>query len=427
MNSTDTFFGLGLAPNLLERLEKLNFVNPTPIQFKSIPVALKGEDLIGIAQTGTGKTLSFSLPMMQRLASLNKRGLILCPTRELALQVDKTLQKIGHALKLRTATIIGGVRIDRQIAALRKNPHILVATPGRLIDHLQQKTITLDQMGILVMDEADRMLDMGFLPQIKQILESMPAKRQTLLFSATMPPGVSKIARQYMQQPVRVEVAPAGTTADKIDQELFVVPRYQKMALLERLLDEYFGTVLVFSRTKHGAKKIAQAVNKLGHSATELHSNRTLGQRKRSLEGFKTGKYRVMVATDIAARGIDVKDIELVINYDLPDSADDYVHRIGRTGRAGKEGKAISFANPDQSRDVNAIEKLIQIRIPIASVPHEVKNIAPKKGENTHTPQRRGGGAPQRGGGSSQRRRPRRGSGGGRRNSNRSNTSRRRK
>ncbi|MDP2691479.1 MAG: DEAD/DEAH box helicase [bacterium] len=369
MSNNETFYGLGIAPNMLKRLDELKFVTPTPIQMKAIPIGIRGEDMIGIAQTGTGKTLAFSIPMIQRLAAAKSNGLVICPTRELAIQVDETLQKIGGPFKLRTALIIGGANMNWQVKAIQRRPHIIVATPGRLIDHLEQKTISLKQVGVLVLDEADRMLDMGFEPQIKKILLEVPEHRQTMLFSATMPAKIAQMARSYMKSPLRVEVAPSGTTAELVEQELFVVPRNQKLALLEKILEQYSGTVLVFCRTKFGAKKVTSVVNKMGHRAAEIHGNRTQNQRMSALEGFKSGRYRVLVATDIAARGIDVTGIELVVNYDLPENSEDYVHRIGRTARAGSSGKAISFACPEQSRDVNAIENLIKIRLPITPLP----------------------------------------------------------
>ena len=364
-NPHDTFYGLGIAPALLKQLDSLSFVKPTPIQYKAIPIGIKGEDMIGIAQTGTGKTLAFSIPMIQRLSALKRQGLVICPTRELALQVDETLKKVGGPVGLKTTVVIGGTNIKPQIRALKAKPNVIVATPGRLIDHLEQRTFNLNNVGVLVLDEADRMLDMGFEPQIKKIMAGLPEQRQTMLFSAT----ISQIARKYMAKPLRVEVAPAGSTTEQVEQELFVVPRNQKMALLAELLLEYRGTVLVFSRTKHGAKKMTRVLNKIGHKAAEIHSNRSLNQRQEDLAGFKSGKYRVLVATDIAARGIDVTEIELVINYDLPDNTEDYVHRIGRTGRASHSGRAISFACPEQSRDVKAIEKLINIRLPVLPLP----------------------------------------------------------
>lgn len=389
-----SFYGLGIAPGMLQHLESINFTVPTPIQYKSIPIGIKGEDLIGIAQTGTGKTLAFTIPLIQRISATKKQGLILCPTRELALQVNETLNKVGGTFGLKTAVIIGGANMQRQIKKLKSKTHVIVATPGRVLDLLQQKSLSLEKIGILILDEADRMLDMGFEPQIKRIMQHVPDERQTMLFSATMPGKIAEIARKYMAKPLRVEVAPAGTTAEKIEQELFVVPKPQKMDLLLRLLDEYQGTVLVFSRTKYGAKKIARVLNKIGHTAAELHSNKTLNQRKRALEGFKNGQYRVMVATDIAARGIDVTEIELVINYDLPDNSEDYVHRIGRTGRAGNTGKAISFASPEQSRDVDAIESLIKTQLPIIPLPEDIaeaaKNTPPEPSRRTHSNRSRG-------------------------------------
>jgi ATP-dependent RNA helicase RhlE len=325
---------------------------------------------MGIAQTGTGKTLAFGIPMIQRLAQdKGAKGLIILPTRELAVQVDEALNKIGRPIGLKTAILIGGENIGKQIRQLRNNPHIIIATPGRLIDHLEQKTVRLDGVCMLVLDEADRMLDMGFAPQIKKILVTVPHKRQTMLFSATMPQEIVQIANSYMQLPVRVEVAPAGTAAQLVTHELFFVHKQDKMALLQNLLNEYKGSILIFSRTKFGAKKIAAQLVRAGHKAAEIHSNRSLNQRLEALNGFKLGKYRVLVATDIAARGIDVLGIEVVINFDLPEQAGDYVHRIGRTGRAEHSGHAISFATPEQKFDVRAIERLIKKQLPVSPTP----------------------------------------------------------
>lgn len=365
LSTPNSFHGLGLAPRLLEILEQKGFKSPTPIQAQAIPIAIEGKDLMGIAQTGTGKTLGFGLPMIQRIAQSKTKGLVLLPTRELALQVNEALQSIGNILGLKTSVLIGGENMHRQLVSLRRDPHMVIATPGRLIDHLQQKSIGLSKVGILVLDEADRMLDMGFAPQLKQILEHVPKERQTMLFSATMPPEIISIAAKYMKLPMRVEVAPQGTTASKVTQEIIFVDRLGKLDQLKKILAEYKGSTLVFSRTKHGAKKIAQAVRNMGHTASEIHSNRSLSQRLEALKGFKLGKYRVLVATDIAARGIDVTGIELVLNYDLPENPSDYVHRIGRTARAGEAGHAISLATPDQKRDVRDIERLIKKQLPI--------------------------------------------------------------
>ena len=369
MQSHSSFYGLGIAPNILAVIGKLGFKSPTPIQEKSIPPAIEGKDLIGIAQTGTGKTLAFGIPMVQSTLK-GGRGLIVLPTRELALQVEEAIRRVGNSLGIRTAILIGGESSYRQIQALRRNPQIVIGTPGRIIDHLEQKTLSLVNVNILVLDEADRMLDMGFAPQLKRIFQAIPKERQTLLFSATMPDNIVTMARANMKFPTRIEIAPSGTTADKISQELFFVHKNDKSRLLEKVLGEYRGSVLLFSRTKFGAKRIVSAIRALGYTVAEIHSNRSLGQRKEALEGFRNGRYKILVATDIASRGIDVKGIELVLNYDLPQSPEDYVHRIGRTGRMGGVGHAISFATPDQKGDVRLIERLIRKALPLRALPH---------------------------------------------------------
>jgi len=396
------FYGLGIAPKLLDTLDKLHFTVPTPIQEKAIPVAIEGNDVIGVAQTGTGKTLAFGIPMLQRLAISKGVGLIVLPTRELAIQVDEALHGIGSCLGLRTAVLIGGASMNLQINDIRRDPHVIVATPGRLLDHLEQKTIGLSKVAILVLDEADRMLDMGFAPQIRRILAVVPKDRQTMLFSATMPSDIVKIAQQHMKLPLQVEVAPSGTAAERVEHELYVVPMSAKNRLLEKVLAEYHGTVLVFTRTKHGAKKLTRFVKHLGNTAAEIHSNRSLAQRRDALDGFKKGAYRVLIATDIAARGIDVTGIELVINYDLPSTAEDYIHRIGRTGRAGLAGKAISFAMPDQRSDVMAIERLLKMRLPVTRLPELPPDRVvpiPKYNDDRGNRPFRGGGRPPRSGG----------------------------
>ncbi|OGG43152.1 hypothetical protein A3G50_02975 [Candidatus Jorgensenbacteria bacterium RIFCSPLOWO2_12_FULL_42_11] len=368
MKQSSGFYNLGIAPNILEILGKLGFETPTPIQEKSIPSSIEGKDLVGIAQTGTGKTLAFAIPMIQAALS-GKSGLVVLPTRELALQVNKVFDEIGGPLRVKTAVLIGGESIRRQIFSLQRNPHIVIGTPGRIIDHLQQKTVSFRNVKILVLDEADRMLDMGFAPQLKQILQEVPRERQTMLFSATMPQDIFKMAQTYMKLPLRVEIARPGTTVDKVTQELFFVNKPDKPRLLEKILYEYRGSVLVFSRTKFNAQRIAANVRAMGHTAAEIHSNRSLDQRREALDGFRNGKYRVLVATDIAARGIDVKGIELVLNFDLPQSSNDYVHRIGRTARAGGAGHAISFATPDQRNDIRDIERLIRATLPLSKLP----------------------------------------------------------
>lgn len=362
-HDTMTFYGLGIAPKLLEMLEKNGLTTPTPIQAKTIPLAIEGKDLIGIAQTGTGKTLAFGIPMLQNIARLRTKGLILVPTRELAAQVDEVLMQYGKGFGLRTAVVVGGASMSTQSRALQNNPHIVIATPGRLIDHLSKRGTLLQGIGILVLDEADRMLDMGFAPQIKIILAQVPKKRQTMLFSATMPSSIVAIANQHMSLPLRVEIDRPGTTVKDVDQEVIFLTVDDKRVMLGKLLERYPGSILVFSRTKWGATKLAIAIRNMGHAVSEIHSNRSLGQRKAAIDGFKNGRHRILVATDIAARGIDISNIELVINYDLPGTPEDYVHRIGRTARAGKKGKAISFATPDQQRDVRDIERLIQTQL----------------------------------------------------------------
>ncbi|MFC1752251.1 DEAD/DEAH box helicase [Thermoproteota archaeon] len=364
-----SFDGLGIAPKILEMLDQMKFTIPTPIQRKTIPIAIEDKDIIGVAQTGTGKTLAFAIPIIQRLPQKKKRCLVLVPTRELAVQVDEAFQQLSSLFGLRTVVIIGGASMGEQLRKLRRNPQIIIATPGRLADHLNQRTLRLSDVGVLVLDEADRMLDMGFKPQIENIIKHIPRDRQTMLFSATIPGDVLRIATAHMKLPVHIEVAPSGTTAEKIVQELFIVKRNAKRGLLSKILKQYHGPVLLFARTKMDAHQITRFLKGINCRAAEIHSNRSLGQRRQALEGFKSGKYRVLVATDIASRGIDVVGIELVINYDLPDDTENYVHRIGRTARAGHEGRAISFATPEQGSDVRNIENLIKAPLPISEHP----------------------------------------------------------
>lgn len=364
-----SFNGLGLAPNILSVLNTLGITAPTPIQLRAIPQAVEGRDVIGVAQTGTGKTFAFGLPLLQKIALDEGTALVLVPTRELALQVYENLTPFGRALSLTAAVLIGGASMGKQIQDLRYKPRVIIATPGRLLDHMEQKTISLSSVTMLVLDEADRMLDMGFWPQIKAILSAVPHERQTMLFSATLSREIGELAHKHMKTPTSIEVAPPGTTAEKVSQEFFFVRKNEKLQLLESILAARGGSTIVFSRTKHGAKKIAKVVQAMGHTVTEIHSNRSLAQRKMAMEGFKNGRYRVLVATDIAARGIDVKGIELVVNYDMPASTEDYVHRIGRTARAGAEGHAISFVMPDERHALRHIERLIRKQVRISQLP----------------------------------------------------------
>lgn len=359
--TSPTFEATGLSSLLVASLNAAGIHTPTPIQELAIPLALTGRDVIGIAQTGTGKTLAFGLPILEKLRGTRGKALIVVPTRELALQVEESIRRVQSLTRanMPAVVLIGGAPMRPQVEALRRFPRIIVATPGRLQDHINQRTVSLADVDTLVLDEADRMLDMGFHRQIVRILESLPAKRQTMLFSATMSPEITKLAAQYLDAPERVEAARQGTSPDQIDQEICYVGPDRKPEVLELLLLKHHGSVLVFSRTKHGAAKLTKHLGRIGHNAAEIHSNKSLNQRRNALDGFKAGKFRVLVATDIAARGIDVHDIELVINYDLPDVTEDYIHRIGRTGRAGKSGLAVSLASHDQYKDVADIERLM--------------------------------------------------------------------
>jgi ATP-dependent RNA helicase RhlE len=390
-----SFFGLGIAPKILDILARIKFKSPTPIQFKAIPLAIEGKDVIGIAQTGTGKTHAFAIPMVQRLVRTPGVGLVLAPTRELAIQIDEAFHRLVLPFGMKTACLIGGALMNGQLQALRKNPRIITATPGRLLDHMSQWNFIPDDVVMLVLDEADRMLDMGFAPQITKILHFLPKNRQTMLFSATIPREIMEIAAKYMKLPVSVEIAPSGTTAEHVTQELFIVKKENKPRLLSKLLVQYHGAVLLFSRTKYNARKIMILIRNLGYTAAEMHSNRSLLQRREALNGFKSGRYKVLVATDIAARGIDVTGIELVINYDLPEDAENYVHRIGRTARAGCRGHAISFATPNQGRDVRDIEKIIRSALPLSKHPEippeefvEPGREAPQRNLKRHQSQR---------------------------------------
>ncbi|MCG2690120.1 DEAD/DEAH box helicase [Candidatus Parcubacteria bacterium] len=366
----DCFCDLGLNQKLLAILEQKGFAIPTPIQSQVIPMALEGKDVIGIAQTGTGKTLAFALPIIQHLTQNMGQCLIMVPTRELALQVEKEFLSFGRSLGLHCVAVIGGVSQHAQVRALKNNPQVVIATPGRLADLMKQGHYRLNNVKIIILDEADRMLDIGFLPEIKHILQTAPKEKQTMLFSATMSREITTIAVNFMKMPQRIEVSPQGTAPQTVEHEVFIIRKSEKVRLLDSLLQTYQEeTTLIFSRTKHGAKKIARDVRFMGHTATEIHGNRSQVQRKAALDGFSEGKFRVMIATDIASRGIDVKDITLVINFDMPDDLESYVHRIGRTGRAGKSGKAISFVLPEQRSELRKVERLIKQALPVSALP----------------------------------------------------------
>lgn len=369
------FSGLELIEPLRRAISAEGYTAPTPIQAQSIPHLLKGRDLLGVAQTGTGKTAAFVLPMLQNLTASSQgrpqsgrpRALILAPTRELAVQIGDSVRAYGKFLNIRGTNIFGGAPMGKQIKALQDGVDIVIATPGRLMDLLNQKKLRLDAVEIFVLDEADRMLDIGFAPAIKRIVRETPDDRQTMLFSATFNKDVAKMAEQYLYEPVRIEVERAGSSNKDVEHELIVIEQEDKTRVLKKILNDFDGTVLVFSRTRHGARKLSRIVRDNGHTAAELHADRTLEQRRNALQGFKDGRFRVLVATDIAARGIDVKDIGMVLNFDVPKSAEDYVHRTGRTGRAGSKGHAVTLVTPEQGNEVRGIEKLIQFELPLSS------------------------------------------------------------
>src|SRR6266516_680847 len=356
------FSQLGLAPAQLRACESLGYSEPTPIQTKSIPVILTGRDLIGCAETGTGKTAAFLLPIIQRITELPRPGvrvLVLAPTRELALQIEKNYGELNTAKSNRSVTIIGGANMTRQIDGLRKRACVVIATPGRLLDLMERGAIQLSTVEVLVLDEADRMLDMGFLPAIRRVLAALPPKRQTLLFSATMSSEIEQLARSTMKAPKLIEVSPRGQAAIMVEQMAYPVAQESKTALLLDLLErERFERVLVFTRTRRGAERLSHILSARDHSVNRIHADRTQSQRESALRGFRDGRTRVLVATDIAARGIDVDAVSHVINYDVPGAAEDYVHRIGRTGRAGNQGRAITIVTPVDELSMRAIERL---------------------------------------------------------------------
>ena len=361
-----TFSGLGIAEPLRRALAAANYTQPTPIQAQAIPELLAGKDLLGIAQTGTGKTAAFALPILQRLAETHEpparrsaRVLILAPTRELALQIGESIRAYGRFLGLRHTVVLGGVGLRPQVKALARGVDVLIATPGRLLDLAKQGHVKLQTTTTLVLDEADRMLDMGFINDIRKIVAALPRQRQSLLFSATMPREIAHLAKSILDEPVRVEVRPTKVAVERIDQRVFFVERAGKRDLLVRLLaDRELSRVIVFTRTKHGADRLARQLGRSGSSAEALHGNKTQGARQAALARFKDGRSRVLVATDIAARGIDVDGVTHVVNFDLPNEPESYVHRIGRTARAGALGVALSFCAPEERRQLRAIETL---------------------------------------------------------------------
>ncbi|BDG08724.1 DEAD/DEAH box helicase [Anaeromyxobacter paludicola] len=368
-----SFAELNLSEKTQQALRRAGFEHPTPIQAQAIPPALAGHDVIGTAATGTGKTAAFLLPILERLSAGPRatRALVLAPTRELAIQIGEELERFGHGRHVRGAVVIGGVGMGNQAAAFREGREVIVATPGRLVDHLAQGTARLADVEVLVLDEADRMLDMGFKPQLDRILAKLPRDRQTLLFSATTGGEVAEFARRHLREPVRVEVTRSGTTAERAEQQVYLASQDEKVPLLLALLEVDDESTLVFTRTKHRADKVARLLERAGHKVSRIHANRSQGQRRAALDGFKDGTFRVLVATDIAARGIDVAEIGHVVNFDLPHVAEDYVHRVGRTARAAASGRASSFASPEELPLLRGIEKLTRRELRRAAVPRE--------------------------------------------------------
>jgi len=396
------FTKLSLGPNFLRGVQAMGYTEPTPIQLRAIPAVLSGKDLIASAQTGTGKTAAFALPILTMLGIHKKEGprvLVLEPTRELAAQVETAFRDFGRFSDLRATVLHGGVGYGRQRSELRAGTDIVVATPGRLMDFLQEGELRLTSLQTLVLDEVDRMLDMGFIHDVKKIIAKCPTRRQTLFFSATVPPEIAAVASFALKDPVRVEIGASRTITTLITHAIYTVHQEQKFELLLALLSSIdFNSVLIFSRTKHGADRIARRLREANHSVAVLHANRSQNQRMEALEGFRSGRYEVMVATDIAARGIDVAGVTHVINYDVPENPEDYVHRIGRTGRALAVGDAFTLATPENNSDVRAIERFIGQEIPRLKLEgfayKSASDFPPRPAQ-----QARKGGGGQRGGG----------------------------
>ena len=417
--SSVTFSSLGLTETILRALRTRGYAEPTPIQQQAIPRLLAGEDLLGIAQTGTGKTAAFALPVLQQLAADRERArphapraLVLAPTRELAVQIHDDFRDYGAGLRLRQTVILGGVGQRPQVAALAKRIDIVVATPGRLLDLFEQGHVRLDRIAFFILDEADRMLDMGFIHDVRRIIRELPRRRRSLLFSATMPPDVASLAQEILHRPKRVEVTPAATTVDTVQQLVYFVKSADKSKLLHELLgDTELSRVLVFARTKHRANRVAEHVAKLGVEADAIHGNKSQTARQRALERFRAGRSRVLVATDIAARGLDVDGISHVINFELPHEPESYVHRIGRTARAGASGTALSFCDPSERSQLRGIEKLTGVALQMVQGQpfHDATAVDERAGSGRHgrstIPVRiersggraRGGGPPRRG------------------------------
>ena len=388
-----TFADLGLSPQILKALEKTTIKTPTPIQAQAIPHIMQGHDLMGLAQTGTGKTAAFGLPLLHRILDLGHppgpkhvRALILAPTRELIIQIKDNLEVFTKGTAVKVTMVVGGASMMKQSQALARGSDVLVATPGRLIDHLEQGNVSLEKCGYLVLDEADHMLDMGFIHSLRKIAKHIPQRRQTLLFSATMPKDIEEIADTYLRNPVRVQVAAPGKPIEKIVQGVHYIPSGDKAKLLEEYLRKHpTEQALVFGRTKHGSEKLMKLLVSWGFKAGSIHGNKSQNQRERTLSDFKAGELDILVATDVAARGIDIPTVRHVYNFDMPNVPENYVHRIGRTARAGKDGSSISFCAPAEMGELQAIEKLLKTQLPVvggAPWAADVIAAAPKPGQN---------------------------------------------
>ncbi len=366
---------MGLPRRLVKALNNMGMIDPTPIQSQAIPHAMNGRDVMGLAQTGTGKTAAFGVPLVAQMLEMEARpeprtvrGLVLAPTRELANQIMENLQGFCEGTQLKAMMVVGGMSINPQIKRLERGVDLLVATPGRLLDLMDRRAVLLHKTTFLVLDEADQMLDMGFIHDLRKIASVLPKERQTMLFSATMPKLMNEIANSYLNSPIRIEVSPPGKAADKVTQEVHFIAKAEKKALLVELLSKHTDErALVFGRTKHGCEKLMKDLVKGGFKAASIHGNKSQGQRDRAIDGFKKGEITVLVATDVAARGLDIPDVKHVYNYELPNVPDNYVHRIGRTARAGKDGAAIAFCAPDEMGELKDIQKTMKISIPVAS------------------------------------------------------------
>ena len=362
-----TFTELNLCPQLQDNLARHGFVEPTPVQAQSIPVALEGNDLVATAQTGTGKTLAFVLPLLEKLmANPGQRGiraLVLTPTRELAIQINEVFAQLSERTGIRSAVVVGGLSENTQLNAIRRGADVVIATPGRLADYLNRKLVKLPGAEYLVLDEADRMLDMGFLPTIRKIMAMLPRERQTLFFSATIDPSVAHLIDAHLNRPVRVAIGSVTKPSEQIDLDVYEVEQNRKLGLLDFMLREQQGSFLVFARTKHGADRLARKLGRIGVKAARIHGDRTQSQRNQALKGFQEGQYRVLVATDVAARGIHVEGIAHVVNYDLPQAPGDFIHRVGRTGRAGARGTASTFGMRSERSEIREIERTLKLRL----------------------------------------------------------------